>query len=172
MAHGIEERRGAVAQVIAEGRWSTHEQARLATEFGVSHRTIDNDRRALVGVRQGVKPRATLHTLPPPEPTTGGEPAVPTSNDISRMTRAEGLGWLLDRMADAVIHGDPGSGAYVAAAKEVRALLAEREEVLERDASKRGNVTPDKLAEELAAKVARLPAPMRRRLAEALAANG
>ncbi len=90
---------------------------------------------------------------------------------LSKCTRGEALEWLLDQVGNAVQHGDPGSGAFVAAAKECRAIIGELHEVREAEKAARPTGTPDKLASDMAEKLKRLPAPVRKRISAALAAG-
>lgn len=168
------ERRAEVQQVLSEGRWSAAEAARIAAKWGCSARTIENDRRRLAGVPQGSIPKRKpgapkLHTLPPPAKGSG----MPESAGrmLSKCTRAEALEWLLDQVGNAVQHGDPATGAFVAAAKECRAIIGELHEVRAADKAARPTGTPDKIAGEMAEKLKRLPAPVRKQIAAALAAG-
>lgn len=171
------ERRAEVERVISHGEWSGPRAAELAAQFNCTVQTINNDRRRLQGIRGvGSRPRtekpANLHTLPaPPKPPKAPEPPASAGVLLAGCSRVEAFEWLLNCVGDAVQNGDPASGAFVAAAKECRALINELHTVREAEKATRATGTPDKIAAEMGEKLKRLPAPVRKRLAAALAAG-
>jgi hypothetical protein len=176
------DRRDEVAAVIARGEWSGPMAAQLAAKWGVTVQSINNDRRRINGIR-GVgapagKKGPTLHVLPKPGedapaqstglPMAMGHEPNGVAATLSKLPRSLALGWLLENVATGITTGDPASGAFVNASKEIRAILVAIDDAKKNEREALGDMSEDEMVALFRQEIEQLPKPALKKLRAAL----
>ena len=90
------ERRALVAELIANGKWTGPNIARLAKELNCSERTLYSDRKSLQRPSPPRSAAPVVQLAPPPRPAVA-------SIDLSSASLLDVYGWLLQRLAGELV---------------------------------------------------------------------
>mgnify|MGYP003144798102 CR=1 FL=1 len=151
------ERRALVAELVATGRWTGPNVARLAEQLGCSQRTLYKDRKSL---QRPTPPQSIAPVVQLAPPASRAEPSI----DLSDATLLDVYGWLLQRLAAELEAGDMRDTARISAYREIRAVAVDLHDL--RNAERPAEVasTAEELEARMTALVARLPPTLRRSL--------
>tara|TARA_Y100001973_G_scaffold86929_1_gene130395 strand:+ start:91 stop:576 length:486 start_codon:yes stop_codon:yes gene_type:complete len=149
------ERRALVAELIANGKWTGPNIARLAKELNCSERTLYSDRKSLQRPSPPRSAAPVVQLAPPPRPAVA-------SIDLSSASLLDVYGWLLQRLAGELEAGDMRDTARVAAYREIRSVAVDLHDLRNAERPDEVSTSAEELEARMSALVSRLPASLRR----------